>query len=1038
MPPSVFSFVWRFSRYQQIRILILSVVSFPFLYLSFEIPKMIINGAIGGGAGARSVFGFDVSQVDYLWLLCGAFLLLVLINGGMKYVIQVYKGIISERMLRRLRYMLIARILRFPLPHFRSVSQGQTVSMISQESEPLGGFFGDAFALPTFQGGILLTILAFMFAQDPILGVAAISLYPVQVWLIPKLQRKVNRLNKERVKALRHMSDRIGETVTGVTEIRVNNTERFELANFSSILNHIFFIRFDIYRYKFLVKFLNNFFAQLTPFLFYAIGGYLVIQGSLSIGALVAVLAAYKDIYAPWKELLNYYQTLEDARVRYGVLIEQFAPPDMLPETRTLPAPEHPVTATPVPPSAGSVLALHNGVVEHDDGSRPLDGATLSFSLGGPVSIRGHSGSGRPELAQVLAGLLPLSRGQVTLDGHPLAGLPPALLGRMVAYVDQDASFRAGTLGDALYYGLRREPLDAAPLENPRTAQEATLSGNSHERDDVPWLDPEDDAGTDTNALNRRALEVLRVVGLGEDVMALGLRAVIDPMERPHLAEALLRARSQFAQDLEIEGAGDLVERFHPDRYNRNANVAANLVFGLPHGEADGPLALAAHPSFRAALEAVDLWEPLLDIGLRVAQRMVELFKDLPPGHEFFDRYAFFDVAALDDHIRLIREARAKGAGGLPDGDQALLRSLALGLVPARHRLGLVNEEMQARIVAARPSVRESFTREARSGGVKVHFLDPDAYHPFAPVRVNVLFGRVAADRPDAERRVDEILARVMERNDLTGDITELGLHTDIGVSGRRLSAAQRQKLAIARGLMKRPRLMVINSAASALDTAGRDALASALIAHMDGRALVWADSEPPSAAAFETEFDVDGGKVRRRSGTEPEPTQAAAHGEETGPSPAMDDDESAALANETALLKRLAFFAGLDSSTLKLIAFTSSRVVYRAGEVLMRQGEAGDDAYVIAEGTAEVLVERNGSEQVLAERGAGDLIGELALLCDAPRSATVRARTHVEALLISRDVLFRLLEDNPQVGAALTRTIARRLEAMTRQLSEG
>ncbi|MBB4287767.1 cyclic nucleotide-binding domain-containing protein [Roseospira goensis] len=1060
MPPSVFAFVWRFSRFQQIRILLLSVVSFPILYMTFEVPKMIVNDAIEGGAGPRVVFGTEVSQLTFLWLLCGAFLVLVLANGGLKYVVQVYKGVIAERMLRRLRFMLIARVLRFPLPHFRSVSQGQTVAMISQESEPLGGFFGDSFALPAFQGGILVTILTFMFAQDPVLGLAAIALYPVQVWLIPKLQRKVNNLNKQRVRTLRHMSDRIGETVSGVSDIRVNNTERFELANFSSILNRIFFIRFDIYRFKFLIKFLNNFFAQLTPFFFYAIGGYLVIKGDLSLGALVAVLAAYKDLYAPWKELLTYYQTLEDARVRYGVLIEQFAPPAMLPESRTaIPAPDAagpggantPRLAPPddasevaaeaaVPaPGADSVLSLNAGVVETEDGARPLDGATLSLRLDQHVALLGHSGSGRPELAQALAGLLPLSRGHIRLDGRPLDALPPAVAGRLIAYVDQDAFFRAGSLGEALYYGLRREPVEAGTDDGTerdgRAATEARLSGNSTERDDVTWLDPADEAAGDAEALQARALEVLRVVGLEDDVIALGLRAVIDPAERPELAACLLEARRQFSDELAAAGASDLVERFDPARYNRNATVAENLIFGLPRDGSGGDVALASHPAFGRVLRETGLADDFLAMGLKVAQRMVELFQDLPPGHEFFDRFAFFDAAALEDHKRLIRQARSKGPGALAAADQSLLRSLALALVPARHRLGLVTEEMRARIVAARPRVRTILTEESEADGIEVHFLDPDRYNPAAPVRMNVLFGRIAIDRPAAERRVGEVLARLMETKRLTGAIIRLGLGTEIGVAGRRLTAAQRQKLAIARGLMKRPRLMIVNGATGALDSAGRQALAAAVDAHLAGRALVWADSEMPGAVAFDAVFRVENGKATRDA---TEVGGAAAVGEAPGATTeaAMDDAEAAALASEAALLKRLSFFAGLDTSTLKLIAFTSGRVVYRAGEVLMQQGEPGDDAYVIVEGTAEVLVETDEGEQVVAERVSGDLIGELALLCDAPRSATVRAQTPLEVLRISRDVLFRLIEDNPQVGASLTRTIAGRLESMMRQLS--
>jgi ABC-type multidrug transport system fused ATPase/permease subunit len=65
------------------------------------------------------------------------------------------------------------------------------------------------------------------------------------------------------------------------------------------------------------MKGLNNFITQLTPFFFYTVGGYLVIEDRLSFGALVAVLAAHKDFSAPLRELLKYYQTLEDVRVRF-------------------------------------------------------------------------------------------------------------------------------------------------------------------------------------------------------------------------------------------------------------------------------------------------------------------------------------------------------------------------------------------------------------------------------------------------------------------------------------------------------------------------------------------------------------------------------------------------------------------------------------------------------------------------------------------------------------------------------------------------
>ena len=198
-----------------------------------------------------------------------------------------------------MRHDLYQQVLRFPLPQFKTMSAGEIIPMIVAETEPVGGFIGEAVVPPIFQGGLLVTYMVFIFNQDLWLGLAAIALYPPQIYLIPRLQRKINLLSKERVQTARQLSDRIGESVAGFAEIRGNDTLQLERADISHRLGKIYAIRYDIYKRKFFVKFLNNFLAQITPFFFYSVGGYLVIKGSLSLGALVAVLAAYKDILNP-------------------------------------------------------------------------------------------------------------------------------------------------------------------------------------------------------------------------------------------------------------------------------------------------------------------------------------------------------------------------------------------------------------------------------------------------------------------------------------------------------------------------------------------------------------------------------------------------------------------------------------------------------------------------------------------------------------------------------------------------------------------
>src|SRR5581483_5892413 len=108
--PSIYRFILKHSFKQQMMLLILTLVSFPFLYYSLDLPKTITNQAINGKGFPKALFGFQLNQVPYLLGLCGIFLCLVLINGIFKYYINTFKGQLGERMLRRFRYALYLRL----------------------------------------------------------------------------------------------------------------------------------------------------------------------------------------------------------------------------------------------------------------------------------------------------------------------------------------------------------------------------------------------------------------------------------------------------------------------------------------------------------------------------------------------------------------------------------------------------------------------------------------------------------------------------------------------------------------------------------------------------------------------------------------------------------------------------------------------------------------------------------------------------------------------------------------------------------------
>jgi putative ABC transport system ATP-binding protein len=861
MEPSIFRYILRYSAQQQLYLLFVILAYYPFLYLSLDLPKLIVNRAIEDPVGppfTAPIFGYefklDMDQISFLLVLCFGYLLFVFINGGFKYYINVYKGQMGERLLRRLRFQLYNRILRFPLQRFRKVSQGELIPIITAEVEPLGGFIGTAYADPLFFGGQLVIILAFIMIQDPMLGMASIALYPVQMYFIPKLQRKVNQLGKQRVQHVRRLSEHIGESVAGVVEVHANDTSNLELSRFAERLGRIYDIRYEIYRRKFFIKFLNNFIDKLTPFFFFSIGGYLVIQGDLTFGALVAVLAAYKELAAPWKELLAWYQQKEDVRIKYEQVIEQFDPDGMLPDDMQ--------RATEKPHSGLQGELVGNNVAFADeDGARLVDGASFKVDMRQHTAIVGGGASGKQEFAMLLARLMEPTRGRIAVGGSDLSELPEAVTGRQMAYVGPQAYLYNGSIGDNLVYGLKHRPLRerADGKRSARDLEEAIRSGNIEFDYHADWIDY-DAAGVDgPEGLQERIIEVLHLSEFERDVYQIGLRGVIDPEYRPDVAERILTARKAFFERLgQDDSISSLVERFDIGRYNRNASLGENLLFGIPVDNRLSMDSLSENAYVREVLDRLDLTGELTSIGRQVAATMCEIFADLPSDHEFFEQYSFIAADDLEEFEQIVERSK-HGLDNLPEEERRRLMALSFLLVAERHRLGLIDEDLEKKILAARQAFRDGLP--ATLDGAVAFFSDHD-YCPAATLQDNILFGKVAYGHAHGDARVGDLMQELIEELALTRTVVDVGLDFPAGVGGARLTNLQRQKLAIARALLKRSDLTIINEATEALDVQTQDRVIGNVLADCEGRGVIWVMNRVAASRHFEHVLVMQDGRV--------------------------------------------------------------------------------------------------------------------------------------------------------------------------------
>jgi CRP-like cAMP-binding protein len=142
-------------------------------------------------------------------------------------------------------------------------------------------------------------------------------------------------------------------------------------------------------------------------------------------------------------------------------------------------------------------------------------------------------------------------------------------------------------------------------------------------------------------------------------------------------------------------------------------------------------------------------------------------------------------------------------------------------------------------------------------------------------------------------------------------------------------------------------------------------------------------------------------------------------------------------LKDEVGMLRQVPLFSGVAPAKLKLLAFTSDRVTYAPGQILFRQGDVGDAAYVVLSGKAEVMVDSPTGQIKVAEVDPNSIVGEIAILCNVSRTATVRATTAVEALRIRKDHFLRLLGEYPEMTVEIMRVLADRLSHTTAELTE-
>lgn len=286
----LYRWVWQISRAKQIRLCLLTALVFPLSMLPMELQRRMVDQGLGGG--------------DLPWLvqLGAAYALVIVLHATLKYLRNVSQGRIVEGEIRRLRRRLARQAGDEP----DDAGTGSEVSMIASEAERLGGFVGESLSFPLLQGGILLSVLAYMVWLQPAMAAVVVLLLAPSVLITPPIQGVVNRHAALRTRLLRQLGDRL--------------VRQAPIARADQRIAHIHRMRMRIVHWKYLLKSINNLLGQAGPLAILLVGGWLVIDGAATVGTVVAFLSGFERVADPSRELLNFYRRLAQARVQFGLL----------------------------------------------------------------------------------------------------------------------------------------------------------------------------------------------------------------------------------------------------------------------------------------------------------------------------------------------------------------------------------------------------------------------------------------------------------------------------------------------------------------------------------------------------------------------------------------------------------------------------------------------------------------------------------------------------------------------------------------------
>jgi len=298
LPRSLVRYVLEISGVHQLALSVLTVAVFLVELIPLELQRRTINDIV-----KHRAFGFVI-------VLCAIYAGVVLVHGLTKLVLNVYRNWVGEHAVRELRKRIRSLDDSASPAATDPEAQGVQVSMIVSEVEPVGAFVGSYISEPLLQGGVMLSMLAYMIHLDAWMALIAVAIFVPQVVFVPLMQRAIVDRTSSRVRVLRGLSISIVQAPGAGGRAREDDAS----------IERVFQLDMGIFKLKFTMNFLMNFCNHLQIVAALLLGGWYVLADRLEIGGVVAFISAVGRLNDPWGDLVNYFRDFSVSNVKYQLI----------------------------------------------------------------------------------------------------------------------------------------------------------------------------------------------------------------------------------------------------------------------------------------------------------------------------------------------------------------------------------------------------------------------------------------------------------------------------------------------------------------------------------------------------------------------------------------------------------------------------------------------------------------------------------------------------------------------------------------------